>query len=67
VHDLGIWLIGMCRSIAAAVLCGVEALPAQRWAVGAISLCAVYFARGGQWDFGPEWILRSRFGSARTL
>jgi len=27
-----------------AVLCGVEALSAQQWAVGAISLCAMLFA-----------------------
>jgi len=26
-----------------AVLCGVEALPAQQWVVGAISLCAIAF------------------------
>jgi len=34
-----------------AVLCGVEALSAQQWAVGAISLCAGLFAWCGR--MGP--------------
>jgi hypothetical protein len=33
-----------------AVLCGVEALSAQRWVAGAISLCANGFAR----EAGPD-------------
>jgi hypothetical protein len=34
--------------IVTAVLCGVEALSAQQWAVGAVSLCVVLFAQGGR-------------------
>jgi len=39
-HDLGSRLNSASWSVTTAVLCGVEALSAQRWAVGAISLCA---------------------------
>jgi hypothetical protein len=45
-HDLGFRLNGASRSVQIAVLCGVEALSAQQWAVGAISLCAVFCASG---------------------
>jgi hypothetical protein len=53
-HDLKRSLIGL-TSIEAklAVLCGVEALSAQGWAVGAISLCADVFAQGAGWDLNP--------------
>jgi len=44
-HDLGGRLKGESWSVTTAVLCGFEALSAQRWAVGAISLCARVFAR----------------------
>jgi len=39
-HDLGTRLSSARWSVTTAVLCGVEALSAQQWAVGAISLCA---------------------------
>ena len=54
-HDLGFRLSGERRSVAAAVLCGVEALSAQQWAVGAISLCAGSIRAGATgWDVSPD-------------
>jgi hypothetical protein len=44
------------------VLCGVEALSAQRWAVGAISLCAVDFRdKRKEWDLSPETNFKGPF------
>jgi len=47
-----------------AVLCGVEALSAQPWAVGAISLCAGHFARRGRGAGGPDKNGGADIGSA---
>jgi len=44
-HDLDGRLNSERWSVLFAVLCGVEALSAQRWVAGAISLCAIAGAK----------------------
>jgi hypothetical protein len=52
-----------------AVLCGVEALSAQQWAVGAISFCVnVFFAQSGpNGTASSEKNLRKPFKVSREL
>jgi len=50
-HDLGVWPNGdkpIGRELE--VLCGVEALSAQRWVVGAISFCVDGFRKAAKRD-----------------
>ena len=69
-HDLGLWTDRRTpagRKLE--VLCGVEALSAQRWVAGAISLCAIVCARretGGAGNPGNYRICGADAGSART-
>jgi len=65
-HDLGSQLGSVSWSVTTAVLCGVEALSAQRWAVGAISLCAGLLPRDAAgWGRWPQMNLRSRCAVSR--
>jgi len=54
-------------SVTTAVLCGVEALSAQWWAVGAISLCAVFFGAGRRVGQVASMDLRSRCAASREV
>jgi hypothetical protein len=55
-HDLGGGPDGERRLVMTAVLCGVEALSAQRWVVGAISFCADFPRGTTEWGRVPERI-----------